>query len=121
MKPLLDDPAAEWDKPAVTQVSRGTPTATGEPTGKNPWFMGYSVRDERYRYTEWDGGKKGTQLYDYETDPGELKNLADDPAARRHGEADSRRCYRRSSTSRDDADDAVAKLAGHRLADRATA
>ena len=42
--------------------------------------MGRSVRTERYRYTEWDGGKKGVQLYDYEKDPGELKNLADDPA-----------------------------------------
>ena len=42
--------------------------------------MGYSVRTERYRYTEWDGGKKGAQLYDYEKDPGELKNLAADPA-----------------------------------------
>lgn len=81
LKPLLDDPAAAWDKPALTQVSRGTPTATGEvkPKGQ-PWFMGYSVRTERYRYTEWDGGEKGTQLYDYETDPGELKNLAADPA-----------------------------------------
>jgi iduronate 2-sulfatase len=79
LKPLLDDPGAKWDKPAITQVSRGTPTATGEPVGKNPWFMGYSARNERYRYTEWDGGKKGVQLYDYDTDPGELKNLADDP------------------------------------------
>jgi uncharacterized sulfatase len=79
LKPLLDDPAAAWDKPAITQVSRGTPTATGEPA-KNPWFMGYTVRTERYRYTEWDGGQKGVQLYDYETDPGELKNLAADPA-----------------------------------------
>lgn len=78
LKPLLADPAAKWEKPAITQVSRGTPTATGETTGKNPWFMGYSVRNERYRYTEWDGGKKGVQLYDYDTDPGELKNLAED-------------------------------------------
>ena len=39
-----------------------------------------SVRTERYRYTEWDGGKKGVQLFDYDKDPGELKNLADDPA-----------------------------------------
>lgn len=76
---LLNDREAPWDKPAITQVSRGTPTATGETTGKNPWFMGYSVRTERYRYTEWDGGKKGAQLYDYETDPGELTNLAEDP------------------------------------------
>ncbi len=79
LKPLLDDPMAVWNKPAFTQVSRGTPTATGETTGKNPWFMGRSVRTERYRYTEWDGGKKGVQLYDYENDPSELINLADNP------------------------------------------
>ncbi|HUR54071.1 MAG TPA: sulfatase [Gemmataceae bacterium] len=78
VKSLLDDPAAKWDRPAFTQVSRGTPTATGEQVGKNPWFMGRSVRNERYRYTEWDGGKKGVQLFDYDTDPGELKNLAED-------------------------------------------
>ncbi len=79
LKPLLDDPAAKWDLPAVTQVSRGTPTVMGEPIGKNPWFLGASVRNERYRYTEWDGGKKGVQLFDYDKDPGELKNLAEDP------------------------------------------
>jgi uncharacterized sulfatase len=79
LKVLLDDPATKWDKPAITQVSRGTPTVTGDPPPKNPWFLGYSVRTERYRYTEWDGGKKGVQLFDYETDPGELKNLATDP------------------------------------------
>src|SRR6185369_2004342 len=78
LKPLLDDPAAKWEAPAITQVSRGTPTTTGQKVGKNPWFLGYTVRTERYRYTEWDGGKKGTQLYDYEKDPGELKNLAAD-------------------------------------------
>ena len=80
LKPLLDDPTRAWDRPAFTQVSRGTPTATGETTKEPSWFMGRSVRTERHRYTEWDGGKKGVQLYDYEKDPGELKNLADDPA-----------------------------------------
>jgi uncharacterized sulfatase len=84
LKPLLDDPARSWDHPAFTQVSRGTPTRTGDTTPKNnPWFMGRSIRTERYRYTEWDDGKKGVQLYDYQTDPDELKNLADDPAAKR--------------------------------------
>ncbi|MFO0803535.1 MAG: sulfatase [Gemmataceae bacterium] len=80
LKPLLNDANAKWDRPAFTQVSRGTPTATGEPVGKNPWFMGRSVRTERFRYTEWDGGKKGVQLFDYDKDPGELTNLAADPA-----------------------------------------
>jgi uncharacterized sulfatase len=78
LSPLLGNPALRWDRPAVTQVSRGTPIITGQPTGKNPWFLGYTVRTDRYRYTEWDGGKKGVQLFDYTTDPGELKNLAED-------------------------------------------
>jgi uncharacterized sulfatase len=64
LKPLLDDPAATWEKPAFTQVWRGG-------------FPGYSVRTERWRYTEWDDGSRGAELYDYETDPGETVNLVD--------------------------------------------
>lgn len=79
LKPLLDDPVAPWDKPAITQVSRGTPTTTGETAKPSTWFMGYSVRTDRYRYTEWDGGAKGLQLFDYQTDPHELTNLVADP------------------------------------------
>ena len=41
--------------------------------------MGYSVRTEKWRYTEWDGGKKGVELYDEAGDPRELRNLAADP------------------------------------------
>jgi iduronate 2-sulfatase len=67
---LLNNPIAKWDKPAVTQVRRGS--------GENV-FMGYSVRDERWRYTEWDGGQKGVELYDELNDPRELRNLATDP------------------------------------------
>jgi iduronate 2-sulfatase len=66
LKPLLDNPTAKWDRPAFTQVWRGT-------------YPGHSVRTERYRYTEWDNGKQGAQLYDYETDPEEKKNLVNDP------------------------------------------
>lgn len=80
LRPLLENPALALDRAAVTQVSRGTPTATGEPAGKNPFFMGYSVRTDRFRYTEWDGGKRGAQLFDYDADPAELRNLAADPA-----------------------------------------
>lgn len=66
LRPLLDDPRAAWTRPAFTQVWRG--------------FPGHSVRTERYRYTEWDNGKKGVELYDYDTDPHEYRNLAADPA-----------------------------------------
>jgi iduronate 2-sulfatase len=65
LKPLLDDPKKAWDRPAYTQVQRGD-------------FPGYSVRTERWRYTEWDDGKKGAQLYDHDADPHEYKNLIDD-------------------------------------------
>jgi arylsulfatase A-like enzyme len=42
--------------------------------------MGYSLRNERYRYTEWELGNEGHELYDYEKDPREVHNVAADPA-----------------------------------------
>jgi iduronate 2-sulfatase len=65
--PLLKKPTAKWDRPAFTQVTRG---------GTNSPIMGYSIRTERWRYTEWDGGKRGTELYDHDNDSQEFKNLA---------------------------------------------
>jgi hypothetical protein len=38
------------------------------------------VRTERWRYTEWDGGAKGAELYDEAEDPRETRNLAAHPA-----------------------------------------
>lgn len=75
LKPLLEDPAAQWDRPAFTQVMRGSPNAKGA-RGKR--FMGRAIRTERYRYIEWDEGREGVQLYDHRSDPQELKNLAED-------------------------------------------
>ena len=42
-------------------------------------FPGHSVRTEKWRYTEWDFGAKGSELYDETADPHELTNLASDP------------------------------------------
>lgn len=71
LRPLLDDPGRTWDHPAFTQVQRRRSSGN---------FMGRSVRTERWRYSEWDDGERGVELYDHENDPGEYRNLADDTA-----------------------------------------
>lgn len=81
LRPLLEDPNAKWDLPAYSQVTRGLAVGTFEASqnkGKKG-FMGRSVRTERWRYTEWDEGRQGAELYDHDADPQEMKNLADDP------------------------------------------
>jgi uncharacterized sulfatase len=73
LRPLLDDPDAPGKEAALTQVNRGGGM-------KSESFKGYALRTERYRYVEWDGGRRGRQLYDHQDDPHEQRNLADDPA-----------------------------------------
>jgi iduronate 2-sulfatase len=73
LAPLLKNPAAVWQRPALSQVRRGQGADA---------FMGYSVRTETWRYTEWDGGKRGTELYNESDDPREMQNLAGEPKYR---------------------------------------
>ncbi len=72
LQPLLDNPNVAWDRPAVTQVRRAA---------QGKIVDGYSVRTERYRYSMWDSGREGEELYDYSSDSRELKNLATDAAS----------------------------------------
>jgi iduronate 2-sulfatase len=60
---LLRNPEAAWDHPAYTQVQRGD-------------IPGHSIRTQLWRYTEWDFGNAGAELYNEESDPLELNNLA---------------------------------------------
>ncbi len=70
LAPLLKNPDAKWDHPAITQVRRGAAESA---------YMGYSIRTEKWRYTEWDNGMRGVELYDETADPQELRNLTADP------------------------------------------
>jgi iduronate 2-sulfatase len=67
LTPLLNAPASSWDHPAFSVV------------GSNNRLSGVSIRTERYRYAEYDGGQGGAMLFDEQNDPHELKNLADVP------------------------------------------
>lgn len=68
LQPLLADPAAKG-KQAVFSTMVSTHTK----------LIGRSVSTDRFRYIEWDEGRGGRQLYDHESDPHELTNLADKP------------------------------------------
>lgn len=65
--PLLQNSSVSWEHPAISQVTRQAGSNT---------VMGYSLRTERYRYTTWADGEEGEELYDYDSDPRESKNLA---------------------------------------------
>ena len=41
--------------------------------------QGYSIRTRQWRFTEWNGGKDGYELYNHENDPNEVVNLANNP------------------------------------------
>ncbi|MEM6688463.1 MAG: sulfatase [Planctomycetota bacterium] len=70
LKSLLNNPQADWEEEAITQVVRPADSRLPKPV------MGRSIRTHRYRYTEWDEGRMGRELYDHHADPNEFNNLA---------------------------------------------
>lgn len=77
LTPLLTDPQQQGRGWALTQVTRSRRSAD---RSGNETYFGYSLRTTRWRYTEWDGGEAGRELYDHQSDPRELVNLATDPS-----------------------------------------
>jgi arylsulfatase A-like enzyme len=61
LAPLLKDPGAKWDRPAVTTYGRNN----------------HSVRSEKWRYIRYSDGTE--ELYDRENDEMEWTNLASKP------------------------------------------
>ncbi|MBZ4192447.1 sulfatase [Niabella beijingensis] len=74
--PLLKDPERKWNQKAYSQFCRPYKAiGSGHPT-----HMGYTVRDEDWRYTVWyrlkDDVIESRELYDMQKDPVETINLA---------------------------------------------
>ncbi len=61
LRPLLTDPKAAWDRPALTTHGRGN----------------HTVRSERWRYIRYADGSE--ELYDHDADEAEWTNLAAKP------------------------------------------
>jgi uncharacterized sulfatase len=74
---VLNDPSQPTKDAAYTMTTRDDGPAKEH--AKVMSYQGRSVRTDRWRYTEWDAGKRGTELYDHENDPHEWRNLADEP------------------------------------------
>ncbi|MBN2473796.1 MAG: sulfatase [Pirellulales bacterium] len=74
--PLMNDPGQKWKAAAFSQY----PRPGHYPAEDHIRQMGYSMRTDRYRYTEWRDHKTGEvlarELYDYETDPQGNDNVA---------------------------------------------
>ena len=72
---VVNDPSLGARKAALTQVCRPWPKGEIEQ-------MGYSLRSEQFRYTQWVDFKTGDtlfeELYDHSADPLERKNVVND-------------------------------------------
>lgn len=82
--PALEDPEASVKQAALTQLRSDS----------------FSIRTDRFRYTEWQGGKGGAELYDHRKDPGELHNLAGDESQRATVERLSRLLHEKLDAAR---------------------
>jgi iduronate 2-sulfatase len=78
---ILQDPDSQVRELALTQHPR--PAYYDREDDKQPKHMGYSIRSQTHRYTEWRDWKTGElsacELYDHDRDPEETRNLASDP------------------------------------------
>jgi iduronate 2-sulfatase len=78
--PVMNAPEIPWKSAAFSQY----PRPGHYPAEANIRQMGYSMRTDRYRYTEWRDHKTGRvlarELYDYQTDPQGNRNVAGEPA-----------------------------------------
>jgi iduronate 2-sulfatase len=80
--PVLQDPSKVVKRAALTQHPR--PAYYDRTEQGIPDAMGYSIRTDKVRYTEWRDWKTGkvlaAELYDHVRDPAETRNVIDSSA-----------------------------------------
>ncbi len=95
--PVIEQPARRWKTAAFSQLrrqpgrtyyhGRSLQSLTGVDLAPDESVEGYTMRTERYRYTEWGAytaeGEQivplASELYAYDADPTETVNIAADP------------------------------------------
>jgi arylsulfatase A-like enzyme len=86
--PIPKDLAGESLLSVVRDVKAPGQTAAFSqyPRGAKSAIMGYSMRTDRFRFTEWvstsDGSRQAVELYDHQLDPHENQNVAARPEHR---------------------------------------
>ncbi len=80
MVPLLQNPTCPWKLAAFSQFPRDMRAPGEDKSAERRRIMGYTMRTDRYRYTEWidesSGEAMAEELYEHQNDPKETVNVA---------------------------------------------
>jgi len=71
IREIIENQAADWRDYIVTELATDP---------KNPDRKGRMIRTARYKYNLYSKGERNEQLFDLVNDPGEMENLAFEPA-----------------------------------------
>lgn len=74
LQPVMTDPGNHLRSSAFSVARSRAGWVHAEMQGRD--VIGHTIRTPRFRYTEWNGGDEGVELYDYKVDPLEFDNLA---------------------------------------------
>jgi len=84
LMPLLENPERPWKAAAFSQYRKTITKASAPANTPGVACMGYTMRRDDFRYTEWrrkdkSGDVIASELYDHRQSHDENENLADDP------------------------------------------
>ena len=71
LKSIIENPESELNRFIVTELATDP---------KNPEWKGRMIRMNQYKYNLYSKGESNEQLFDIAKDPGEMNNLASEPA-----------------------------------------